>query len=780
MPSRLRLKSIVGAIVALAACLPAADATADRNFPAADVARDQLAEGVKEYRAGRPKAAALAFQRALALEPDNKLLFQFYQAAGDSLLIQMERYDELEPVLKDLLRRARIYQRELRHQPEFINLLITKLDGTSEEERIVATQELVAIGAAAIPPILTRLGDNRQDEMRTYLRVVLTRMGYRAVLPLAEALKSPDTKLVSTLATILADIGDQRALPYLSRAIAGSTDDTVKTVLSAASEAVARANGLASVPSLDDLTAAEARRYLAGGDVVRDEQVANESLVWHWDTEGSRLAFIRVPSYVWNETMAEQLLYDGLARSPDSTVFQPLLAAALAAGIVEPNLRARVAKERTTPVERPEDAADAIAERVNALADQPLRLRLMGGTVLLAGIQEAIAAQRPEAAVLLMRLLQDRALAQAERILPAPGAQAPGTVLLTALDHPNKEVRYQAAITLAHLDPARDFAGSEKVARILADAVGEWGTRVVLVVDQDYRSRNAARAALQAKGYVVATAVDGFEAVQRLEEAPMKDAILLSGNLIPSLKDGHGALIDVAEQKTETLIEKLRKDWRAEKSPIFITLPESPEVASTLEKAFEGKATGFIRKPFEAADIQRHIEDALKNADVPNANREAAEDIALRAAVALQQPDPRTSRIDVSAAADSLVTTLENRSDALRIEALKALGRAVAGPRGDAIRHHSARLTDVYGAQDGQLSPALRTAFIEAIGLLDPTTEAAVAILGRALSHEDAAVRTAAYAAVGHAVALKPALSARFLVQQRLDARSAGAGAATP
>ncbi len=779
MPSHLRLKFVVGALLALTSALPAADAAADSSLPAADVVRDQLAEGVKEYRAGRPKAAALAFQRALALEPDNKILFQFYQAAGDNLLIQMERYDELDGVLKDVLRRARVYQRDLRQQPEFIATLMGKVESGSEEERVVASQELVAIGPMAVPALIARLGDNRQDEMRTYLRVTLTRMGYRAVLPLCEVLKSSDGKLVSSAAAILGDIGDIRALPHLVRAGALQADDTTKAVCAAAITLVTNRNGVSQTGSLDDLLLAEASRYLAGNDLVRDEQHANQSLAWRLDSESGKLVHTRVPDYAWNEVVAEQLTFDGLTANPENPAFQPMLAAILAASIAEPAQRLQIAKERTVPAQRPEDSPEALAERVKSLADQPLRLRALGAEALLRGIQVAVGAQRPEAAVILLRELEDRALAQPERTLAATDGSA-GRILISLLDHADKRLRYQAAITLAHLDPALEYAGADKVGKILADAVGESGTRVVLVVDQDYRSRNAARSALQSKGFLVMTAVDGFEALQRLEETPAKDAIIIAGTLLPTIKDEHGALIDVAEQKADTLVAKLRTDWRAEKTPIFISLPEAGDAGQAIQKTFDGKVTGFVRKPFDAVDLQGRIDEALKGADLPNANREAAEDIALRAAVALQKPDARRTRIDLAVAADALIGTLANRADSLRIEALRALGKSTAAKGGDVVRGRVANLTDVYGAQDGQLTPALRAAFIEAIGQLDPTTEAAFSILERATIHEDPAVKAAAYAAIGHAVALKPALSNRIQLQRRLDVRDAGAGTTTP
>lgn len=760
---------------------------ADKNFSANDQAKDLLAEGVREYRAGRYKAASAAFRAALNLSPDSKLLFQFYQSAGDGLLVQMEQYAELEDVLKDVLRKARIYQTEMRHDAAYIDLLIGKLD-KSEEERVVATLELIAVGPVAVPQLLTKLSDNRQDELRTHARIVLTRMGYRAVLPLNEALKTSTERQGVSVATILADIGDARSLPALKRvAEAKESSDVLKQVATNAIGGIVKRTGMGTIPTTPELYFAEAQRYFRGGDLVRDELVANESLVWRWDDKAdgaAKLSYVKAPSYSWNELVAEQLIFDGLEVSPNYSALFPLLSATYAAEIVDVETRQRLAKERTTPVQRPEESSAALEERAKALQAQVLRVRMFGPEATYRALQEAIAADRGDVAAFLMRQLQDRVLAKPDAYLPQ-GSLLPekaGTVLVAALDLPNKLIRYEAAITLAHLDPSLTFANADKVTKVLSDALGEWGTRVVLVVDQDYRSRNTARRELQSKGYVVYAAADGFEAMQRLEETPIKDALIIAGDLLPTLKDEHGVLVDVPEQQAVSLVEQLKKDWRAEKTPVFISLPENPTIAAKIQKAFDGKDSvkGFIRKPFHGEELKSQIEAALGNAEVPNANREAAEDIALRAAIALQQPDAARSQFDLVVPVDALVKTLENRADALRIETLKALGHAAQAKNGDAVRNRINAITDVYGVQDATLTPAVRAAFIGAIGAINPTTDPAIAILAKALANDDEAVRAAAHAAVGHAVAIKPELLSRFLVQQRLDVRSVGNGLAAP
>ena len=204
------LRPLASMLLIAAMCAPAAvaeetPAKADANFPTSDQARSYFAEGVNQYRAGRIKDAAISFRSALALEPDNKLVYEFYLACGDGLVVHMQDQDVLDDVLKDVLRRARIYQTQLRRDPAYINLLISKLE-KSEEERVVATLELAAVGPWAVPHLVFAMSDTPQEERRTYCRVVLTKMGGRAVQPLSVALESADQRQVRSVALVLGDL----------------------------------------------------------------------------------------------------------------------------------------------------------------------------------------------------------------------------------------------------------------------------------------------------------------------------------------------------------------------------------------------------------------------------------------------------------------------------------------------------------------------------------------------------------------------------------------------
>ena len=201
-----------------------------------------------------------------------------------------------------------------------------------------------------------------------------------------------------------------RPLPKLKQlADSKDTSETTKKVVTNTIAAIGQRNGINEIATADKLYFLEALRYFRGGDLVRDEMVSNESLSWRWDESkeaiNQKLSYVRVPRYAWKELVAENLLFAGIQYYPEYTAYQPLLAAVLAAQDVEVNKRVRLAKERTIPVEHPDEASDAIAERVAALSEMSLRVRMFGAAHLLKAVQESIATERYDVAVYILSLI---------------------------------------------------------------------------------------------------------------------------------------------------------------------------------------------------------------------------------------------------------------------------------------------------------------------------------------------------------------------------------------
>ncbi|TVR13621.1 MAG: hypothetical protein EA401_06320 [Planctomycetota bacterium] len=752
---------------------------------AEDQIREILSEAVNEFRTGRYRQAAARLADALALDPEDRLIYEFYLAIGHEKFIRMSERAELDTVMKEILRKYNVYRDELRRSDDYITLLISKLDArgdddprfSDERQRFVATQELVAIGPIAVPHLMRHLVDTREDRLRDYCRVVLSRMGYRAVIPLIEGLKAEDPRLVASVAMSLGDIQDARALPGLQNIIDHHEDDTVRRVARNARNQIARANGIfQDLPEGGMLYYQEALRYFRDGDQVRDESVANESLMWRM--EGDELSYETVPRYAWNELIAEQLLFDGAAAYTDFEAFYPLMAAVLTAQMEEVAARHRLAGERITNPNRPYEALPALEERKEAVALLEDRVIAFGPRYLYRAIQQAIVSERYDVAARLMELLRDPHLAHAERLLPSLdeglNPEKLGSVLVAALDHPDRRVSYHAAITLAHLDPKLEFFAAERVIPMLAQAVGEWSMRVVLVVDPDYRSRNAARQGLQRQGIFVITAADGFEARARIAEAPVKDAIIIAGDLIPSLRDEWGRTIEVPEQTAGGLIAALAEDRRTENTPVILSLPEEREISVTIQNQLGDRVAATVQRPYDPVQLRGAVDSVLGDDELPEVNRQARESIALHAARALASVHPvNKSQFPVADALDALLTTISHRSDPIRIAALQAIAHT-----GDASRIN--RVTEVYDELNGngQLDDKddVRIAFLYAIGNLDATTDAAVAIIKEAMQHPNRAVQRAAHEAAGHGGAPSPAILLHYQQQQRLDVRAPGAG----
>ncbi len=114
-----------GAVIAaeVAAVTPAA------VTPVVRQPRDLFAEGVKQYRAGSYGEAQRAFRQALEAEPANdKVVYEFYLAAGDVLVVKMMEQESLRDVLGVVLRRAKNYQTALQADPAYQRRLAAMAD----------------------------------------------------------------------------------------------------------------------------------------------------------------------------------------------------------------------------------------------------------------------------------------------------------------------------------------------------------------------------------------------------------------------------------------------------------------------------------------------------------------------------------------------------------------------------------------------------------------------------------------------------------------------------
>jgi DNA-binding response OmpR family regulator len=116
----------------------------------------------------------------------------------------------------------------------------------------------------------------------------------------------------------------------------------------------------------------------------------------------------------------------------------------------------------------------------------------------------------------------------------------------------------------------------------------------VLLVEDDAEVMFAARMLLETAGYVVIEASGGEEALELADEESL-DAILLDLRM-PGL-DGWAVL------------ETLRANRPSSRLPVIILSAHGSP--ATVHRSIELGADGYVKKPFQAADLRRALEAVL-------------------------------------------------------------------------------------------------------------------------------------------------------------------------
>jgi CheY-like chemotaxis protein len=218
-----------------------------------------------------------------------------------------------------------------------------------------------------------------------------------------------------------------------------------------------------------------------------------------------------------------------------------------------------------------------------------------------------------------------------------------------------------------------DFVGEENTAAAtpagaadeeLVHAVSvRTGPRRVLVVDDEPAIRLLVQRALEYRGFVVDTAADGVEALEKVRQ--WRPDLLLLDAMLPKL---HG--FEVAR--------RLRSDPVTRSLPIVIMTAVYRGWRFAQDARESYGAQDYIEKPFRVDDLLRRIEAVLETTGVRVAGAAAPLVARGRAAAAAGRLDEAISAFDEAA-----------RADAFSADAFHCLGEALR-QRGDAFRAMSA------------------------------------------------------------------------------------------
>ncbi|RME69955.1 MAG: tetratricopeptide repeat protein [Planctomycetota bacterium] len=246
-----------------------------------------------------------------------------------------------------------------------------------------------------------------------------------------------------------------------------------------------------------------------------------------------------------------------------------------------------------------------------------------------------------------------------QRTLEA-GSAAHAASLAAALVYRDKRVRYAAAEALVRLAPTREFAAAQKVVENLSSALGESGSRVVLIVARDTQVRNRLAGIVRDLGYLPVPVPSAKQGLMRARSNPVQDAILIHTELNP---DGLGD-----DLRAEQFIAQIRRDYRTAGVPIFVLTPAN-KVAERAGLFPEAKAV--LADNVDPVVLAGHFEKLWNGAKDPKGKAVA---IARKAAKAIAEADPRRSVFDLRKTIPALLDAVERQPDDVRVPALRALG----------------------------------------------------------------------------------------------------------
>jgi len=580
----------------------------------ADEIQDAFDEGMQLLREGNDEDALRAFRRVLALDPGNEAAYELWKETDSQVWLEMlVRGGEIEQIAKRISVLARAGREGKRDDGDAIRALVEKVQGEDAIERRRAILALGANhGAYAVPYMLPALADQVDDDRRVTTLHALTEMPSGVVLPLVEALASPDEFLRRQVAHTLGYIGDPRSRAALSWAATSDPDGGVRA---------AAAAGLDGMGGVADA----ANAFLALGDAYRQRHPdvlgpgMRQDVVWSWS--GARLAKRAVPAHLYAEELAKKQYFHALEARPGD----PRALAGIAA----------VSVAQLAAIEaRTEGGAD-----VGDLGDQArsglLAVAAAGPAAMDAALAAALESEDFLGGTGLCRAMGGLCTTPSGSLRAALGARSP--------------VDAEAALALARIAQRGGAAPDARAIGVLGEAAAREILRVAAVVDAD--AARAARLAdeLRGRGASVSVWGSGATALASMRRAAGFDLFVVAESL-PDL---------TAFQ----VIDEIRTDYRTSGATVLVAAADADEA----EDLFGERADGVVT----ASDLT-----ALDEATSTELTGERATALRLAAQAAEALAGLAGTGADLGPAVEHLARAVEGRPDDVAAPALTALGRA--------------------------------------------------------------------------------------------------------
>lgn len=379
--------------------------------------------------------------------------------------------------------------------------------GEGERANLNATARLRAAGQYSTPALLNTLLDENQKRLHPYVISAMIQIGRPLVYPLTVALPELEPVQQGQVAQVLAEIGYPRAIPAL-KAVAESEkiDPEARRMIEAAYRRLSQSTEVPANISAAELFLTLGQNHYRGvseGSQEPNADVAQgKGVVWSYSKSAGLIA-VQVPLPIYGDVLAMRAAESALKLSPE---MDPALSLWLAA-----NLR----RENNLP--------QGEVDPSYATGRQPPRFYLeMAGPLRQHDVLQR-ALQDKDSALALDAIAGLAATAGTDALINREGAVQP---LLKALSYPDRRVRFEATFAMTNARPKAEFAGSQRVVPVLAEALRQGATRYAIVLGKDQDSTNNLVALAKELGYETYGGQDLSTLSEQISAGPGVDLIL--------------------------------------------------------------------------------------------------------------------------------------------------------------------------------------------------------------------------------------------------------------
>jgi len=356
--------------------------------------------------------------------------------------------------------------------PKRIATLVAQLAGPTTEGRLIARNDLAAIGQTGINATLEALAKETDPAQRAAIASAARQMNPLVVGPLLAMLDTADPELRATVSTLLESLSVRQAVPLLPQA-----------------------------PGTAEQALTEALTSYRRGMLPFAPDASGQIELWHWDDAAKRLTSKRYPAeearIIWMARLARELARyspEDSHRTRQARLLE--LEAAALAGMADSSALAEL-------------QSDQLSDLNQLLAD-------------------ALKLNYTHAAVAAADALGNRGF---DSVLYSYEFDTQAAPLARALRHPNRPVRFAALRAIMQLDPKAPYPFSSYVPDALAWFAAGAGERRAVVALQTTAAATNLAGMLNAEGLQGAATSSGREAVDMALAMPDLEMIFLDVNI---------------------------------------------------------------------------------------------------------------------------------------------------------------------------------------------------------------------------------------------------------